>query len=242
LVPRLYASDSPILVGVAVSASEPVKAAGKIFTAANPEAEILYSAAASGVILRQMETGAVVDVVIFADKATMDLAVSKNLVVPASAFKLVENSVVLAFDAGLAEKITRASDLPASGLAKIAIGNPEYVPLGRYVREGLEKAGIWKLVEGCAIPASSAAQSVAYLVRGEVEASFIYRTDAKKLDKAKFSYIILPAIEKAGYWAALSISGEAKPEAEAFLRYLNTKEAGYIFAEYGFEQVNRGNP
>lgn len=69
-------------------------------------------------------------------------------------------------------------DLAGAGVRKIAVGKTATVPVGRYTRQVLEGAGLWSVLEPKFVQADSVRQVLDYVARGEVEAGFVYRTDA----------------------------------------------------------------
>ncbi len=74
-------------------------------------------------------------------------------------------------------------------VARIAISNPETVPVGKYSKEALEAAGLWDAVKGKAINTQNVRQSLDYVARGEVDAGFVYATDAAIMpERVKVSF------------------------------------------------------
>lgn len=197
-------ADGKLMLAGAASLERPIKKA----LAGYPDRERVYTSfAASGVILGQLKAGAPVDVVLFADRATAGEAVKQGLIEADSLKMLAKNKIVLASrrEAGFT---AFPGDLDRWPQAKrIATGNPEYVPLGRYVEEGLQKTGIWTKLLPRLILTASAAQALSYLLRGEVDAAFLYDTDARTLDPEKFQ-LSPPGFEGgAEYFAALATGG-----------------------------------
>ncbi|MHB8766375.1 MAG: molybdate ABC transporter substrate-binding protein, partial [Deferrisomatales bacterium] len=67
--------------------------------------------------------------------------------------------------------------LASPAVARIALGNPAYVPAGRYARAALQAAGLWPAVEPRLVLGESVRQVLDYAARGEVDAAFVFATD-----------------------------------------------------------------
>jgi molybdate transport system substrate-binding protein len=65
------------------------------------------------------------------------------------------------------------------------------VPVGRYTQGVLEAAGLWSAIEPKMIGATSVRQALDYVARGEVDAGFVYATDAALMpDKVKVAMTV----------------------------------------------------
>ena len=63
-------------------------------------------------------------------------------------------------------------------VSKITIGNPKTVPVGQYSEESLKALGLWDRVQPKLVLAENVRQALDYVARGEVDAGFVYTTDA----------------------------------------------------------------
>ena len=78
------------------------------------------------------------------------------------------------------------ADLAQAAYQRIAIGLPASVPVGRYTKGVLEAAGQWAAIEPKMIGANNVRQALDYVARAEVDAGFVYATDAALMpDKVK---------------------------------------------------------
>ena len=85
----------------------------------------------------------------------------------------------------------RSADLTQPGFQRIAIGLPASVPVGRYTKSVLEAAGIWAAIEPKMIGANNVRQVLDYVARAEVDAGFVYATDAALMpDKVKVALAV----------------------------------------------------
>ncbi|MGK7384433.1 molybdate ABC transporter substrate-binding protein, partial [Salmonella enterica] len=67
-------------------------------------------------------------------------------------------------------------DLKRPAINRIALSNPESVPVGRYTKAALEKAGLFTTLQPKIITTQNVRHSLDYVARGEVDAGFVYRT------------------------------------------------------------------
>jgi len=69
-------------------------------------------------------------------------------------------------------------ELKTKAVRRIAIGQPATVPVGRYAKAVLDKARLWTVLQERFIYTQNVRQTLDYLARGEVDAGFVYTTDA----------------------------------------------------------------
>ena len=227
-------AETEIIVSAAASLTEAFKEIGPRFAAANPGVKVNFNFAASGPLLQQIAQGAPVDVFAAADQETMDRAEKGGYLAPGSRVNFVANSLVLVTPpAGTLRKV---AELQAGAVQRIAIGNPDSVPVGRYSREVLEKEKLWQALAPKYVMAISVKQALEYVQRGEVEAGFIYGSDAVAAKGRVRVAAELPTTTPIVYPAAVVAASPRPNEATAFLRFLRGPEAQAIFRKYGFKR------
>ena len=125
-------------------------------------------------------------------------------------------------------------DLAAPGVARVALALPASVPVGRYAQRALEAAGLWGAVQAKAVNTSNVRQSLDYVARGEVDAGFVYATDAALMkDKVKTVFDVPLDLAILYPIARTAASGNAT-EAAAFIAYVRSPAGQAILARYGF--------
>jgi molybdate transport system substrate-binding protein len=114
---------------------------------------------------------------------------SRKLVNSADRKDFARNALVLIVPADSKLKLQQLSDLQQPAIKHVALGVPASVPVGRYAKHALENARLWPAVEAKAINTQNVRQSLDYVARGEVEAGFVYQTDAAIMpDKVKVAF------------------------------------------------------
>ncbi|HEY9073947.1 MAG TPA: molybdate ABC transporter substrate-binding protein [Desulfobaccales bacterium] len=223
-----------LTVSAAASLTNAFPEIGKRFEQQHPGAKVIFNFAASGPLLQQIAQGAPVDVFASADQKTMNQAQEKGLIVPASRKNFVSNTLVLIVpqDSGLA--LSGPKDLVLPKVKRVALGNPASVPVGRYTQEALTKAGLWEAVQPKLIMGESVRQVLDYVSRGEVDAGFVFATDAA-IAQGKVKMVTeIQGHQPIVYPVALVAASPKKALAQEFLNFLFIPESGAILSKYGF--------
>ena len=228
------ASAADLTVSAAASLTNAFKAIGAAFEKANPDTHVQFNYAASGALLQQIAKGAPVDVFASADQETMDQAEQQQLVKAGTRVNFVSNSLVVVVPSDASAAPKSLSDLTAPAIRKVAIGVPASVPVGRYTKAVLEKAGLWTAIEAKMIGAQSVRQALDYVARGEVEAGFVYGTDAAIMpDKVRIAFVV-PTDKPVLYPIAPIAASTNAAAAQKFVAFVASPAGQAILAQHGF--------
>ncbi|MEI2418502.1 molybdate ABC transporter substrate-binding protein [Orrella sp. JC864] len=232
----LLASAQALTISAAASLTDAFKEIAALFEAAHPGAKLRLNFAASGVLLQQIEQGAPVDVFASADQATMDRAAQAGRIDPASRRDFAANSLVLVAPVQDGPAIGALAELRQPGIRRIAIGKPGTVPVGRYTRQALAHAGLWESLQPRLVQADSVRQALDYVSRGEVEAGFVYRTDAMLMAGKVRILLTAGGHDPVTYPVAVVSDSKAASQARDFVDFLLQPPARQVLARYGFGQ------
>ena len=225
-----------ITVAAAASLTNAFKDIGSAFEAANPKTKVQFSFAASGALLQQIAKGAPVDVFASADEETMDQAQQQRLVRAGTRADFARNALVVVVPQDASAPPKALADLTASSIRHVAIGVPASVPVGRYTKAVLEKAQLWPQIEAKMIGAQSVRQALDYVARGEVEAGFVYATDAALMaDRVKVAFVV-PTATPVLYPIAVMASSTNAVAAQAFVAYVLSASAQAVLTRHGFSR------
>lgn len=223
-----------VLVSAAASLTNAFKDLAAQYEAAHPGTRILTTFGASDVVLRQITEGAPADIFASADQKAMDKAIAAQAVDPASRVNFVRNQIVLVVPADNPRRIQSLQDLARPDVTRIAFGNPASVPVGRYTQAALEKAGSWDAVKAREILGQNVRQVLSYVERGEVDAGFVFATDAAVMkDKVRVVQVV-DTPDPVVYPIALVNRAGRAPEAAGFLQYVVSPAGQAVLAQYGF--------
>ena len=119
------------------------------------------------------------------------------------------------------------------GTNRLATGDPDSVPVGRYAREALTKLGVWDDIEKRLVRADSVRSALAFVDRGEAALGIVYATDAE-IDKKVRVVDVFPDNTHLPIVYPIALTTAAKPDALKFVDYVRSTVGDAIFRKYGF--------
>ena len=228
------ARAADVTVSAASSLTHALRDLAPAFEVAHPGQKLRFNFGASGALLQQIAKGAPADVFFSADQESMDQAQAQGLVQVAQRRNAVSNRLVVIVPSAAAKAPAALVDLAQAGYARIAIGLPASVPVGRYTQGVLESAGLWATIEPKMIGAHNVRQALDYVARAEVDAGFVYATDATLLpDKVKVA-LTVPTATPIRYPVAPLKQAPNAAGAARFVDFLFTPPAQAVLAKHGF--------
>jgi molybdate transport system substrate-binding protein len=225
-----------VTVFAAASLTNAMTEIGNMF-AAKRTGTVTPSFAASSTLAKQIENGAPANVFISADEAWMNYLSEKRLIIPDSRFDLLGNRVVLVAPTDSNLKVDIKQGFPLSellGEGRLATGDPDHVPVGKYAKTALEKLGVWAGIEGKLARADNVRAALALVERGECPLGIVYSTDAAISKKVKIVGTFPEGSHPPVTYPAALVTGNDTPGARHFLNFLKTPEAKGVFQKYGF--------
>ena len=222
-----------ITVSAAASLTNAFTELKTIFEKKHPGLTVFVNFAASNPLLKQIQEGAPVDVFASADQETMDKAEASKVIVPGTRKDFVRNTLVLIVPKNQ-KKPQKLEDL--KGMKRIAVGNPESVPAGRYARQALGKAGLWDTLTPNFVFGTNVRQVLDYVARGEVDCGIVYGTDAKKQENKVDIAMVLEGHNPVLYPIAVTSTGKNNKTGQAFVDFVLSEEGMSVLKKYGFTQ------
>ncbi|MDD9718067.1 molybdate ABC transporter substrate-binding protein [Dinoroseobacter sp. PD6] len=191
--------------------------------------------AASSTIARQVDQGAPADLVLLASADWMDWLAARDLLRAGSRVALLGNTLVL-IGSQAAPPLDPAPGFPLAerlGDDFLAMALVSAVPVGIYGKAALTNLGVWDTVADHVAQTDNARTALALVASGEAPLGIVYASDAQAEPRVhvigRFPAESHPTIT---YPAALTV--EARPEAAAFLSFLQSPEAASVFRSHGF--------
>lgn len=229
----VYSFAAEMTVSAAASLTNAFTELKDLFEKGNPDVVVNTNFAASNPLLRQLVEGAPVDLFATADQTTMDKAVEAGVVDPTDRKTFAFNELVLIVPKG-APQPENLEELKK--MQRIAIGNPDSVPAGRYARQALTNAKLWESVQKNLIQAENVRQALEYVARGEVDAGFVYATDAKQQDDKVDVAMNVPGHDPVSYPIAIAKTGKNPDAGRKFMDLILSEEGQKILARHGFSK------
>jgi molybdate transport system substrate-binding protein len=232
--------DKPaITVFAAASLTNVLQELGDGFTK-DASIPVRFSFAASSALARQIENGSRADVFFSADLEWMDYLESRKLIQSATRHDVVGNQLVLIAptDSKIVLKIQPHFALAATlGKGRLATGDPDSVPVGRYAHEALSNLGVWDQVSARLVRADSVRSALAFVDRGEAALGIVYATDAL-IDKKVRVVDAFPAATHMPIVYPVALTIGAKTDAAKFLAYIRGPAGSVAFQHYGFTPLH----
>jgi molybdate transport system substrate-binding protein len=201
---------------------------------------IRFSFAASSALARQIESGSRADMFFSADQEWMDYLQARQLIQPATRHDVLGNQLVLV--APTQSKVNLKIE-PHFALARIlgkgrlATGDPDSVPVGRYAHQALANLGVWDEIAPRLVRADSVRSALAFVDRGEAALGIVYATDAL-IDKGVRVLDVFPAASHSPIVYPVALTVGARPDAAGFLAYIRGPAGDMAFKHYGFTPLH----
>lgn len=236
-------AETPVVVFAAASLKNALDDASAAWTQETGKA-VRISYAASSALAKQIEAGAPADVFFSADLAWMDYVAGKDGIKPATRTNLLRNTLVLIApkDAPLVVDLKPGLDLAkVLGDRRIAMGNVEAVPAGKYGKAALEHLGAWDAVKGRVAQAENVRAALLLVARGEAPMGIVYATDAVS-EPAVSVVATFPAASHPPVVYPVALTRDStNPDAAALLAYLRSPAARVFFERQGFSVIGAEN-
>lgn len=234
MVAALPATAAELTVSAASSLTESFRDIASAYEAAHPGTKVDLNFAASGVLLQQVSRGAPVDVLATADTETMAQAAKGGLLETDSRQFFATNQLVVVVPPGRRDAPASLAALAGKGVKRVAIGNPDSVPVGRYARAALQNAGLWEAMTGKTITTQNVRQSLDYVARGEVDAGFVYASDYQATPGRVVRAFDVPLKTPINYPVAVIKDSARAAEARRFVAFVVSPQGRAILRRHGF--------
>jgi molybdate transport system substrate-binding protein len=172
----------------------------------------------------------------------MDYVAGKGLIRPETRVSLLANRIALVAPAESTAAVTLAPgvDLSAAlGQGRLAMGNVDSVPAGKYGKAALEKLGGWDRIKDKVAQADNARAALLLVSRGEAPLGIVYATDAAADSKVRVVAVFPVETHPPIVYPVAVTRDSVHPDAGAFLTYLRGAGARAAFEKQGFTVLNK---
>ncbi len=235
--------DEPIqlTISAASSLAKALQEIQSLYSKKNAGVKINLNLGATGQLQQQIEQGAPVDLFISASAKPMERLIDQQLIDEKQQLILLSNELVIITSTTSDFEIENIEELTQNQIDKVAIGIPESVPAGNYAKEALMSVELWDTLQPKLIQAKDVKQVLQYVETGNVDAGFVYKTDALASSKVNVALVIKPELHSAiTYHLGVVKSTKYFAETLDFYSFLQSVEALDIFKKYGFGMAKEG--
>jgi molybdate transport system substrate-binding protein len=228
----------PLTVFAAASLTDALTEISSAYTKVS-NVPVRLSFASSSALARQLEGGARADVFFSADVEWVDYLQTRNLIDASTRKDVLSNRLVLIAPVDSKVELRIAPNFPIAttlGKSRLATGDPDSVPVGRYARSALTSLGVWNDIADRVVRADNVRVALAYVARGEAALGIVYETDAL-IEKKVRIVDTFPADSHLPIVYPLAFTRNAIPTAKDYAAFIASKDAAAIFAKYGFSSL-----
>tara|TARA_Y100001960_G_C14731321_1_gene857729 strand:+ start:919 stop:1737 length:819 start_codon:yes stop_codon:yes gene_type:complete len=201
--------------------------------------EISINYGGSQRLARQIGAGANADIFLSAGMLPRDFLNEIGVVKKTSVF--ASNRIVFVSSGDFPYEIKNTQDILNIPLQRIAIGNPNFAPVGVYAKDMFEYYNIWEFYKDKIIYANNAADALRYVKSGNVDLAIVYDTDVKIIgnDKIRVFDIIDERSHRPIVYTAVEIADANKSAAARdFITFLLGNYSKEVLKRKGFEIQN----
>lgn len=198
--------------------------------------DVVFQFGGSGALQRQIEQGAPFDIFFSASEADFAALLEAEKINPEQSMDLLGNKLVLIKPAATETPIANLEELAHSDIETIAIGTPESVPAGKFAQETLENLQMWGILDDKIVQARSARQILTYNETNNVDAGFVFATDAASSEDVETVEKIDTSLHRNIIYPLGIIEETDQPEAALEVyNFLVSDEAKAVYEAYGYE-------
>ncbi|MCV6601718.1 MAG: molybdate ABC transporter substrate-binding protein [Cohaesibacter sp.] len=204
------------------------------------------SYAASSALARQIEAGAPADLFFSANIKWMEHLQNSALISKQFQDRSLSNQLVLVAPKHLKHVPLASLSAPALKAllgkhGRLAMGDPDHVPLGIYGKKALQNLNLWQSVQHRIARTDNARASLALIEQGETPLGLLYHTDAMLSNKIDHLYAFPKKENPIQYALALTQNAgkDSKDEAKIFFDFLRSDQIKALFTRNGFLYLQR---
>ena len=229
-------SQTPEQLGITVAAAadlgEAFQEMSKSFEQATGT-KVVLSLGSTGLLEKQIENGAPMDVFAAANVSFVDDLDRKGLIVPGTKALYARGSITLWTRSDSSIQITKIEDLAKPEVKKFAIANPDHAPYGGAARDALKSAGLWDSLQPKIVYGENIRQTLQFAQTGNVDVSIVALSLSNHTD-GKWVLVpqdLYPLIDQA---LAVIKGTKHEDEARKFALFINGPLGRPIMRKYGF--------
>ena len=235
-------AEEELIVSAAASLTNVMTAAKEVFQSSNPDVRLTFNFASSGSLYQQIKHGAPVDMYVSANQYFMDRAEDDGLILKNTRTDFTANKLVLIVPFNSGHSLTKLTALKKANIQRIAVGQPQTTPVGRYAKKALLHHDLWDTLEDKLIFGNSVRQILDYTVRGEVDAGFVYASDVLAVKGKVRVMMTVGNVGPIVYPIAVTASSPHPDTAIRFIRFLTDTTGQRILHQYGFIGLEKETP
>ena len=198
---------------------------------------IISNYASSGILARQSANGADCDVFISANKQWIDFLLEKGILDISSVQVIAENSLVVI--SPLDSKIVLPEfsfeyDIKSDSQRKIAIGNPDFTPVGKYAKMLFDTLEWYEKLAANLVMCKDVSSVRHYVELGECDWGIVYYTEAIQSKELKIVSEIPAELHEPIYFYAATLKNGSRANSAKYITFITSQKGQSILQSFGF--------
>jgi molybdate transport system substrate-binding protein len=229
---RTNNQTSEITVAAASDLTTAFEELGREFETEN-KIKVVFVFGSTGLLTRQIENGAPLDLFAAANVSYIDQLAQKGLIVPGTKQVYARGRITLWTTTDSPFQIETVADLARPEVKRIAIANPDHAPYGLAAQQALQSAGIWETVKPKLVYGDNIRQTLQYAETGNVDVAIVALSLSQQ---SKGRWTLVPEQLHQPIDQALAVIKTTRNEAaaRAFASFISGPKGREILRKYGF--------
>jgi molybdate transport system substrate-binding protein len=204
---------------------------GREFEAAH-KTKVVFVFGSTGLLTKQIENGAPMDLFAAANVSYIDQLEQKGLIVPGTKAIYARGRITFWTPASSNIRLENIADLARPEVKRVAIANPDHAPYGLAARQALESAGVWDRVKPKLVYGDNIRQTLQYAETGNVDVAIVALSLSMQ---SNGRWTVIPEELHKPIDQALAVIKTTKNEqaARAFATFLLGSQGRAIMQKYG---------
>jgi molybdate transport system substrate-binding protein len=221
-----------ITVAAASDLTQAFEEIGREFEA-NSRTKVVFVFGSTGMLTRQIENGAPIDLFAAANVDYVSQLDQKGLIVPGTKAIYARGRITLWTTADSPLKIETIADLKQPRVKRIAIANPDHAPYGLAALQALQNSGVWDEVKPKLVYGDNIRQTLQYAETGNVDVAIVALSLSQQ---SKGRWTLVPEELHKPLDQGLAVLKTTRNEtgARAFASFVTGPRGREILTKYGF--------
>ncbi|HVF22983.1 MAG TPA: molybdate ABC transporter substrate-binding protein, partial [Pyrinomonadaceae bacterium] len=195
--------------------------------------KVVFVFGSTGMLTRQIENGAPMDLFAAANVTYVDQLQQQGLIIPDTKAIYARGRITLWTTSDSPIKVETISDLTRPEIRRIAIANPDHAPYGLAAKQALESAGVWEAVKPKLVYGDNIRQTLQYAETGNVDVSIVALSLSQQ-SKGRWTLVAEQLHQPIDQGLAVIRSTHNEQAARAFASFVTGPRGREILAKYGF--------